>query len=511
MSIVKYIINLEDLANEVNVLSKKQILQRRGVMGSKGLLYSTKSKNKVLTWVTEYDLQLTGLKTSFDKLWNMSKKYDNRFTIKVNGKTLMENISVKEFCDYKQLYIWKPIKKGSLVEIVLDNTGLDTNIGFNFEYVKTGKEFKQIKITVRCVNKDLDKSNPNWLIKEYQLFVMPPIRYILKSPEIDGYELADDKEKELVFAFDDFDRIVYINYIPAPKRIVISHLSTIGDVLEVEEDSIRPIDKKTYYANEYFGYELLSDKEQEIDILMESKSPIRVNFYYDPMNIPIKVICLEEGTDKLLQEKIVQLRMNKDKTTIVEAPNINGYKLIGKRGQLINLEEVKEVIFYYKKKDLNEPEEPTDVDHEYDYKVVMRWQSNSSTDVDLHTILKEYDMRKVYFANRLFENEEGKIWLDHDYLVHNSDTSYQNEPEVGTLLGFKEQTWEIHTHIYARAEDLTKDVELYVYKLRDDNNEILINKLIIDHEKLKSAENRKCHVCNIKIETGQVYKIDKYY
>lgn len=78
-----------------------------------------------------------------------------------------------------------------------------------------------------------------------------------------------------------------------------------------------------------------------------------------------------------------------------------------------------------------------DIAHDYDLKFTLRWDSNSSCDMDLHAYLNHNKEAGVMFSRPEYAlSDTEKLWLDFDYRNHGSN-GYETEPEVITVLGCK--------------------------------------------------------------------------
>ena len=57
------------------------------------------------------------------------------------------------------------------------------------------------------------------------------------------------------------------------------------------------------------------------------------------------------------------------------------------------------------------------INHPYDWKVVLRWEGLSATDLDLHAYMANGTI--VYFGNKTYSKDAANmVWLDYDYIFH---------------------------------------------------------------------------------------------
>lgn len=147
-----------------------------------------------------------------------------------------------------------------------------------------------------------------------------------------------------------------------------------------------------------------------------------------------------------------------------------------------------------------EPPEPTqppeDIDHEYDYLIRLRWEDNTSTDLDLHVLVDGSLDKHVYYRNKHYSDVKGKIWLDYDYVFH-GPYGRERQAEVITILGMQGHTINIQVMNYNKGT-LTENVELEVYKIDGS----LIKKYIIPYP-LLSGDKKGVYVCDLVVSEEQ--------
>lgn len=519
MGLPNYLVNLDELADLIIKAMKDRDIDFKGFMGSKGLLYDKNNPKGVLTWVVPEDMLLTGIKTSYEKYMNMAPKYDYRFSVYIDEELIIDKASIKEFSDYKRLRQFKPILKGTHIDFVVHEAPpMETNISFNLEFIKYGDGFEPIEIKVKCINRLLNKGDKHWLIREFSIFVYPPIIYNVEAPEIVGYTLMDDPVKEVSFAFGDDGVTVYFEYEPDPKKVVVSHVTTTGITLDQFTEIVIPIEEKTYYANKYPAYRLISEPKQTIEVSIGSPSIISVVFYYEflePKTIRVKHLNVNTKapvrSDNVITIQGAQMPYN----GTIKAPNISEYKVVGKDSEEVYIDwdspEETVIIFYY------EESEPI-VDHDYEYKVVMRWEGGStSTDIDLHMYLNNDSKTHVYFARMKHSQGGGEMRLDYDYKSHSNPNSYDTRPEIGTVLGLEEQgaVWNIHVHHYTGVwREMREYIDVFIYKYNDaTESDIEIGFFQVDPYRLyhENPKTRRCYVCDIDLDTGDIEEIMQYY
>lgn len=168
-----------------------------------------------------------------------------------------------------------------------------------------------------------------------------------------GYKLVSDKKQTITL---DSDNKVLTFYYQK-----ISDMSyTVRYVDYDTNESIisdKVVENKTYneeieeFAEYPYGYNLVSENVQKFKLDSDGKV---ITFYYNKIKAKYVVRYLEEETNLEILPSIKKEGNLIDKVT-EEAKNIKGYDLVSDDKVTIELnkEEVSEIIFYYKKKDIN--------------------------------------------------------------------------------------------------------------------------------------------------------------
>lgn len=157
----------------------------------------------------------------------------------------------------------------------------------------------------------------------------------------------------------------------------------------------------------------------------------------------------------------------------------------------------------------NPPEIPPqpgvpEITHNYDWKLIMRWENNVGADLDLYLNLD--NNIKVYFGNREYvKDENSRVWLDRDVVGHHGENTRLEGPEIITILGKPFNTAKVLiTHFNYKLGStstnvaLKEDVTLEVYKINEDKTETLINQFSISGSEF-SKDNYEIFICNIDL------------
>lgn len=102
----------------------------------------------------------------------------------------------------------------------------------------------------------------------------------------------------------------------------------------------------------------------------------------------------------------------------------------------------------------NPPHEPTigDIKHDWDIAVVLKWESNIATDVDLHAFM---DSTHVWYSNL----QENNLYLDFDCLTHIGN----EKTEILSVQGNTDKVLNIYVNHYS-GSDLTEPATIQIYK-----------------------------------------------
>lgn len=168
-----------------------------------------------------------------------------------------------------------------------------------------------------------------------------------------GYKLVSDKKQTITLDSD--GKVLKFYY---EKRNDMSYTVRYIDY-DTNESIIsdKVVENKTYneeieeFAEYPYGYNLVSENVQRFKLDSDSKV---ITFYYNKIKAKYVVRYLEEETNLEILPSIKKVGNLIDKVT-EEAKNIKGYDLVSDDKVTIELnkEEVSEIIFYYKKKDIN--------------------------------------------------------------------------------------------------------------------------------------------------------------
>ena len=168
-----------------------------------------------------------------------------------------------------------------------------------------------------------------------------------------GYKLVSDKKQTITL---DSDNKVLTFYYQK-----ISDMSYTVRYIDYDTNesiiSDKVVENKTYneeieeFAEYPYGYNLVSENVQKFKLDSDGKV---ITFYYNKIKAKYVVRYLEEETKLEILPSIKKEGNLIDKVT-EEAKNIKGYDLVSDDKVTIELnkEEVSEIIFYYKKKDIN--------------------------------------------------------------------------------------------------------------------------------------------------------------
>jgi len=157
-----------------------------------------------------------------------------------------------------------------------------------------------------------------------------------------------------------------------------------------------------------------------------------------------------------------------------------------------------------------------DIEHDYNWLIVLRWESNTDIDMDLHALLSPLNI-DIGVGNKSYTiDENNKIWLDKDHLTgsHRDEKTKENKPEIITVLGRPCEAIKIYITNYNKISDgnsykpeleLKEPVTIEILKKDRKGNRILVNKFSVDG-KCFTTENPSIDFCTINLDTGVVTK-----
>lgn len=505
-SLPSYIVNLDELAELVAKAMQERSLEYRGNMGFKGLRYSPSEPSELL-WRPDFDIMVTGIKVDYSSKRNMGEDYLGSYTVLIDGEPVVSEYNIKENEDYIRFRQPTLVTLGSRIEIVVNGESPKVEIAFGIEFIFYGKEAPPTKIIIRCIDDRFESGEELYLLREYNLFIKGNATRTISAPDIGGYDLVGDAEQEVEILIIDDVIVVEFIYIPTDKTIIVSHISTTGLVLKQEEVIVTPPTYQEIYAAEIEGYELVDLPTRIVTVSIGVQESIHEIFLYKPKEKHIKILAIEEATGEVILIKRMTIE-NLPSDVNVAAPILEGYELLGDDSITVGLTSQSpietEVKFFYFR--IGHGDGPT-VDHDYDLKVIMRWEDNTPIDMDLRVMLDMEPNTEVHYANRKLKTDEGTMWLDYDYTSHGSG-DFVAKPEIVTVLGFERRRVNIFVNKYSSGGRLNRDVDLLIYESIG-NKDKLLARFKIDKNQIDYGR-RLCHVADVSMLTGRVFEKLEY-
>ncbi|MGY0372467.1 hypothetical protein [Clostridium sp. JNZ J1-5] len=142
-----------------------------------------------------------------------------------------------------------------------------------------------------------------------------------------------------------------------------------------------------------------------------------------------------------------------------------------------------------------DPEVPSidDIKNDWDIAIVMQWEKDTTTDIDLHGFI---DDMHVYFSNKSYEG----FYLNFDYTEHKTNTN----PEIISVKGYKNKKLDVYLHNY-NAGSLKEPVNIKIYNKRSYGNKLLKEFNI----NIESDNSYLKGVCTIDLNTLLIITLDK--
>lgn len=164
----------------------------------------------------------------------------------------------------------------------------------------------------------------------------------------------------------------------------------------------------------------------------------------------------------------------------------------------------------------NKPDGVEDIKHDYDWIIVMRWESNTNVDMDLRAWLEPIHKEIWYHPTdrTYFLDENNKVWLDQDFreTSHKEEGTRKSKPEVITILGKPCETVSVYIQSFSEKlnqgyDSLKEDVTIEIFNKDDNNTNVLKNKFSISGNKF-TPNNYNIDFCTIDLNTGVVTKCE---
>lgn len=148
--------------------------------------------------------------------------------------------------------------------------------------------------------------------------------------------------------------------------------------------------------------------------------------------------------------------------------------------------------------DPNDPADKDSLEHPIDWQFLLRWESSTSTDLDLHAYYNHSS--HVWWKHRKVIIEGGGMWLDFDYTSHGID-GWHNQPEVITEYGLDGiVTLQVRNY---DAGPITDDVHVQIIN----KHGVMVKEYLIPPERITG--NQAICVADVNLATEEVTDIMK--
>lgn len=560
MSIANYLINLDEMAEAIkNAYANGESfnLGKQRVYGLE--LECDNTSTQTVNWIVPSDIHIVGIKFGVNDCRNIG--YEDSFNMYIDDEKVFDDVYIKEMYEYKRFRQHRPIKKDSIVSFEFNNRdNMKKHIWFDIHYAD--KDIQARAITIICVDKHtgkeiqrndilvtvpfsgtitapiLNKYNvvgtdsynveiPVYstkspvLVFEYELSIVDitiicinkengtelerktitqkvPLNKVFNAPILNGYRVVGKDSEHLVMDSSNAeDTDIVFEYEIEPRKINIICIDR-NTGAEIRRETIiekPPIDM-VFNAPIIDKYTLVGRDTATVKMDIENSRDVDVIFEYEANPVRITIVCINVEDGSEIYRTYVDKRPPIDED--IPAPSVGGYSVAGDTSKHIsmnvsNSQDI-ELTFEYEPR-IQDP----DISHDYDWKFVMRWQSNCSTDLDLHGEFD--DGTHVYYGSK--ENGYGNnmAWLDYDYTRHDGNNDREDKPEILTVLGAISDYIEIYIVPYAREHDLSEDVTLEIYKLENGRvNPLRV--VTIPYRKFLTSD--KVSVCQVNLRTDEI-------
>lgn len=183
MSIVNYIVNLDELSNSISNSLKSEALFNLGSQRVKGfeIVVNNQDEQRV-QWFSPTRIQILGIKFATNDCRNIG--YEDTFDLYINGEKIFEDVYFKEVYEHKRFRQHRTVEKDEVIEFVFKNVDKKkTHVWFDIVYVD--REIATKTIELKCIDTDTKD-----IIRTDTFFVMPPFKEAILAPQIDGYDIV---------------------------------------------------------------------------------------------------------------------------------------------------------------------------------------------------------------------------------------------------------------------------------------------------------------------------------
>ncbi len=150
-------------------------------------------------------------------------------------------------------------------------------------------------------------------------------------------------------------------------------------------------------------------------------------------------------------------------------------------------------------------EKPECIIHEYDFKIIMRWESNSYSDVDLFLELDTGQIINWQTGSFILDkNKNNTVYFHEDHTKHNDKYDRKYKPEFITILGKPADTAKVYIQNF-NSEVITENITIDIYKKDIIGNDILISDFSIKPEQVSENEDL-IYICSINLINQEIYE-----
>lgn len=561
MSLPNYIVNLDEMATAIKNAYSSENMFNLGSQRVYGMEMEVDNTSKqTVEWIVPMDIHVVGVKYGVNDCRNIG--YEDSFDMYIDDEKIFEDVHIKEMYEYKRFRQHRPVIKDSKISFEFSNRdNMKKHVWFDIHYANkdvqakvitivcvdkhTGKEiqtnevlvtvpFNQtvyapvldkynivgvdsydvnipvyatgnvtltfeyelavIDVTVICINRE-----DNTELKRNEFVLKLPIDKEIIAPNIDGYSVYGKSSERIMMDGSNAENVeIVFEYEVAPRKINVICIDK-HTRLEIRREVIiqKPPVDMVITAPVIDKYTLVSNDIVPVRMDISNSRDVDVVFEYEAIQIKITMICInvEDGTEIYRTHITRRPPINDD----IPAPNVSGYTVVGDSSKRVamSVQDSRDIELTFDYEPLRNQD--PDISHDYDWKFVLRWESNCRTDLDLHGEFS--DGTEVYYGNREVGYGDDKAWLDHDHTDHRGSNDREDKPEILTVLGAISDSIRISVKPFSREDDLTEDATLEVYKLENGTIRPL-RVFTIPYRELRRGNN--VSVCRVNLQTDDI-------
>ncbi len=140
--------------------------------------------------------------------------------------------------------------------------------------------------------------------------------------------------------------------------------------------------------------------------------------------------------------------------------------------------------------------------HDYDIKLSLYWEANSSADIDFYAYFENESDGVSYQNKHYYVDDENQMWLDQDY-TWQGDEVY---PEIISWLGLTDKILTVGVENYNRGDTLQNDVYIEITTKAGE----LLDTIVVPKELMHSTHREIIEIFKVKLSDNSITMLDTH-